>query len=701
VRRLINHSTAKITPAGPQINADQKQDSDPTPYATVWETPQTKSTTDFAGAGRSIPTRFDRSHAARENSIHQHPATIMTARNAPCPCGSGKKFKQCHGSNSRPYAKPADPEKQTMQEIVSALKRGDLDAAQDSLSKWPVETQLAEMSYFTAVLAQLRGEVDSALRLYSQAISLQRSAAGSPTLDPTTLAVAGAIQMYETAAGNYPGCPQASDEGMFGEETTLEHLEAALRSWEQSPDSLHASEEIKLKHANAWYNLGCAALANFTADDRRLALFEKAIALDPNHLLARFNRPFAYNYSCSAGPQQIFEAHRDAANWLESRSTVQPRRLHSAKTGQRIRLAYLSSDFRQHSVAHFILPVLKHHDTGHFEVFIYHNHRREDELTRLAKQHAGHYRNVTQLSDAQLVETIRGDQIDILIDLNGLSGGHRLAVLAQGAAPLQMNWLGYPNTTGLSQIDFRIVDELADPPGQSEPYCTESLLRLPHPFLSFAPPGDLPPVARAPCLDNGFITFGSFNALPKLNPPLLECWAAVLRAVPDSRLLIKNLGMGYSRPREQLKKILAANGIAEERLMFVGKTRSQFEHLEVYGQADISLDSFPYHGTTTSCESLLMGVPVLSRIGQEHRSRVGVSLLTAVGLESLLANDRSSLVRIASSLAADTEKLQSLRTQLREKLLSSSLTDAATLTRKLETALARMWESAPRSSGAS
>jgi len=481
----------------------------------------------------------------------------------------------------------------------------------------------------------------------------------------------------------------------------LEGLEKSLLQWEQSPGSMHASDEVRHKHANAWYNLGCAALAQFTADDRRVGLFEKANALDPDHLLARFNRPFAFNYSFRANRQQIFDAHQLAGSWLESTQPARPIQVQSSKSGERIRLAYLSSDFRQHSVAHFILPVLQHHDRKRFEVFIYHNHRREDAQTGLVKQYVEHFRNVAQLGDEQLAATIRSEQIDILIDLNGLTGGHRLAMLARRAAPLQLNWLGYPNTTGLSQVDFRLVDELTDPPGQAESYCTESLLRLPHPFLSFAPPGDLPPVTHAPCLDNGYITFGSFNALPKLNPPLLEDWASILHAVPNSQLLIKNLGMEYSRPKVQIREILVAQGIAEQRLTFVGKTRSQFEHLKYYGQVDISLDTFPYHGTTTSCESILMGVPVLTRIGTEHRSRVGLSLLTAMGLESLLATDRNSLIKIAVGLAAETEKLQSLRSQLREKLLNSRLTDAAALTQQLEAGLISIWQTRSGNSGAS
>jgi predicted O-linked N-acetylglucosamine transferase (SPINDLY family) len=332
--------------------------------------------------------------------------------------------------------------------------------------------------------------------------------------------------------------------------------------------------------------------------------------------------------------------------------------------------------------------VLAKHDRKRFEVFVYHNHPREDSLTGLARQHADHFHKVSGLNDAELLKQIRGDQIDILVDLNGLTGNHRLAVLSQRAAPVQLNWIGYPNTTGLTTVDYRLTDGLVDPPGQSEEFCTETLLRLHSPFLAYMPPAELPELKQAPRLSNGYITFGSFNALPKLNPALLRSWAAILQQVPESRLLIKNFGMDFKRPKEQVRAIFADQGIGPERLLFVGKTNTQQAHLQFYSQVDICLDTFPYNGTTTSCETLLMGVPLVSWAGHEHRSRVGLTLLSALGLESLVARNENELISVARFLADDANQLQTFRSQLRNNLLNSRLTDAAELTRDLEAKLA-------------
>jgi predicted O-linked N-acetylglucosamine transferase (SPINDLY family) len=245
--------------------------------------------------------------------------------------------------------------------------------------------------------------------------------------------------------------------------------------------------------------------------------------------------------------------------------------------------------------------------------------------------------------------------------------------------------MGYPNTTGLATMDCRLVDALTDPPGPSDRFYNESLQRLPAPFLSFASLEEPPPLSAPPCETNGFISFGSFNALPKLNPPLLECWAEILLQVPDSKLLVKNLGMDFEWPRQQITDLFSAKGIDPQRISFAGKNDSQAGHLQFYQQIDICLDSYPYNGTTTTCDSLLMGVPVVSRAGSEHRSRVGLSLLSAIGLESLVASSENEFIENAISLAADRNRLLEYRSSLRQKLLSSPLADAASLAASLET----------------
>lgn len=661
----------------------------------------------------------------KQQILGEHPlATTMTSRNAPCHCGSGRKFKHCHGATADKQEQDSPTHavatlRQQVSQLISGrsqaqleqalsclqqwqqlqpqsfevlqrqleihLYRGQLESVAHQLESWPGPKQrFAEHAYFRGVLAQLQGNTGKARQYYATAIRDQRRSAQLPPLDETAMSVATAIQVCETAAGNYPGSPTKSEEGMFASATELLELENALRTWEQDAAATRSTELLRT-HGNAWYNLGCASLAGFSADDHRIELFRKAVELNPDDLLARFNLAFAHNYSFSAGPADIFAAHRQAGEWLESRTKplVDPVPQDSAhKT--KLRLAYLSSDFRQHSVAHFILPVLQHHDRSQFEVFVYHNHRQEDALSQQAREHSDHFVNIAGLSDQQLAQRIRHDQVDVLVDLNGLTQHHRLAVLAQQPAAVQVSWIGYPNTTGLNAVDYRVVDRKTDPAGQSEPYCTEKLIRLPESFLAFSAAAELPGLAPPPCLENGFVTLGSFNALPKLNPPLLRVWARLIKEIPGSRLLVKNTAMDFAGPRNQIRMILEQQGIDPQRLGFAGKTDSRLEHLQYYGKVDISLDSFPYNGTTTTCDSLLMGVPVVTRAGAEHRSRVGLSLLDSMGLETMVANDENSLVRIVTDLAANPQELQTLRAGLRTSLLQSPLGDAARLTANLE-----------------
>jgi len=671
----------------------------------------------------------------------------MSSRNAPCHCGSGRKYKHCHGAASTPPDRgsqflPTDKNNEVATQVLAGtieqirlqvkqlvsgrspeqlvraleqleqwrllqpesfevlqrqleihLYQGQWEHVAQSLRNWPGnQSQYPEFDYFNGVLAQLQGDPLAARKYYASAIRQQRLFAKLDMLDDAAMRVATAIQLCETAAGNYPGSGRKSEAGMFGSSEALQQLESALLHWEANP-ATQTTPELRGIHANAWYNLGCAALAGFTADDRRIQLFRKALELDPGHLLARFNLAFAHNYSFSATQEEIFSVHLQAGQWLEQQFKTQPSLAKAADSAtRRLRLAYLSADFRQHSVAHFILPVLQQHDRGRFEIFVYHNHRREDALTRQARQHAEHFDNVSRLSDLQLVERIRTDRIDVLVDLNGLSENHRLSVLAQRAAPLQLSWIGYPNTTGLKQVDYRIVDRLTDPPGLDKSYCTESLIRLPEPFLAFALPAELPAPGPLPCEANGFVTLGSFNALPKLNPPLLRSWAGAMQKLPGSRLLVKNPGMDFDGPRDCIRQIFSQLGISEARLVFAGTNSTQFDHLSWYQQVDISLDSFPYNGTTTTCDSLLMGVPVVSRAGEDHRSRVGLSLLSSMGLESLVASDENSLQRIVTALAANPQELQGLRTGLRSRLMQSPLGDAAHLTANLEREVDQAWQ---------
>ena len=283
------------------------------------------------------------------------------------------------------------------------------------------------------------------------------------------------------------------------------------------------------------------------------------------------------------------------------------------------------------------------------------------------------------------------DGIDILVDLSGHTAGNRLPVFARRPAPVQVSYLGYPNTTGLEQIDYRLTDELADPVGESDRLHSESLMRLATGFLCYSPATDTPPVSEAPVLSNGFITFASFNNVTKVNESVVAAWAAILNGLPGSRLLLKSRQLADRGARRRLLELFYGHGVEPPRIQLRGGLLTRSEHLETYARVDIALDPFPYNGTTTTCEALWMGVPVIALAGQVHRGRVGASILHYSGLDELLAQDVDAYVHKALALAGDGQALVALRQSLRQRMASSTLMDAEAAVRDLENAYGEMW----------
>jgi len=481
---------------------------------------------------------------------------------------------------------------------------------------------------------------------------------------------------------------------MFDRETEHGILQDRLTAWEahQTTQSTPPDAEVQQHFSDAWYNLGSAAQAAFTYDDRRLGLFDRAIALNPDHLKARLGKVFSLNYSTQLPASAIFQCHRDNGMWLEQKFSGKTGDTDSARpASERLRIGYLSSDFRTHSVAHFILPVLQQHDREKFELYLYYNHGSRDSVTEKCEQLADRFFTVNQLSDTALHRTIREHRIDVLIELNGLSEYNRIAALCQRPAPVQISWIGYPNTTGLSVVDYRIVDAITDPPDTSASLSTETLIHMPRTFSVYQPADELPHPGPLPNLSRGFITFGSFNSMPKLNEALLQSWCRMLLNVDSSRILMKNIALDFPEPRRQILNLFEAHGVDPERVDLRGPTGSQLDHLRTISEVDISLDSFPYNGTTTTCDCLMMGVPVVTRAGQDHRSRVSASQLTALGLNDLIGQDEDSTIDIAVALAKDPQRLQALRTELPRQMRASALMDAKGFTRELEARLTEAW----------
>ena len=447
-----------------------------------------------------------------------------------------------------------------------------------------------------------------------------------------------------------------------------------------------------------WFVLG-GVLGDQGRHAEAVQHFRKVLTIQADDDAAWSGVLFSMNYSEQFSASELFEEHvkygerfRRAPAMAVDAARLAP--------GHRIRIGYLSPDFWLHPVAHFMAPILSHHDHGRFEVFCYHTGKSEDAMTARLKSGADHWRHLAGVSDGDLERTLRTDELDILVELTGHSDHQRLAVLATRVAPAQVTYLGYPNTTGVAAIDYRITDARADPPGESDRLHVEKLIRLPETFLCYATPAVEAQTPAAPFHSNGHVTFGSFNNFAKLSPITIKLWSRILAFLPNSRLLIKTRGLQDPGLRRLLLTRFEQHGINADRITLMPPVLDRRQHLQTYGQVDIALDPFPYHGTTTTMEALWMGVPVVTLAGDRHASRVGVSILSALGLVDLVATTEDEYVQISARLAGADSELDGLRRSLRSRLTNSPLTDGARFTAHLEHAYLEMWEEIVSRSGA-
>jgi len=402
---------------------------------------------------------------------------------------------------------------------------------------------------------------------------------------------------------------------------------------------------------------------------------------------------FMLNYSARTTPEEQLLAHRqwDVRHAAPVSVAAQSNR---PEPGRRLRIGYASPDFRQHAVSFFIEPVLEHHDSTQFEVFLYSSTRHADATTARLKTRDVIFRDVVKLNPGEFAALVRSDRIDLLIDLAGHAGGNAMPAFALKPAPVQLTWLGYPNTTGLAAIDFRISDAVADPPGSGDRLNAEQLLRLNNGFHCYRPGAEVEPALAPPQSTNGYVTFGSFNTLAKLSDPTLAAWARILNQTPGSRLQLKAIGLADALARERLTGRLRQSGIDPARVTLSGFAPDLRAHLEAYRQIDIALDTFPYNGTTTTCDALWMGVPVVCLGGDRHAARVSASLLGALGhqdLSGLVARSEEEYVSAAVALAGNSARLTRLHQAIRPAMQASPLMDEAGFTLKLETAYRTAW----------
>jgi protein O-GlcNAc transferase len=451
-----------------------------------------------------------------------------------------------------------------------------------------------------------------------------------------------------------------------------------------------AALQIKPEYAKAICNLG-TAFADQGKLGEAVAAYGEALRLKQDYAEAGSNLLLCLNYDEQCSNAELYQAHLTWGQRHGRAAALPVTCANDPATERRLKIGYVSPDFRGHSVAFFLEPLLKHHDRRQIELFCYAEVSWPDAVTERFKALADHWVVTVGMSDAAIAERIRNDGIDILVDLAGHMAKNRLPVFARKPAPVQVTWLGYPNTTGLTTIDYRLVDAVTDPEGEADPFASETLLRLANCFVCYNAPRDAPAVAPPPSLKRGSITFGSFNNPTKLSAATLDVWATLLGRLPNARLLLKGRPFADATVQASFLQRLRERGVSAERVELLAWIPDGAAHLALYNRIDIALDPFPYNGTATTCEALWMGVPVVTLRSDRHAGRVGASLLAQVALTDLIADSTAEYVEIAAGWAHNPAELNDLRLSLRSRVATSPLCDAPTFATKIEGAYRAMW----------
>jgi predicted O-linked N-acetylglucosamine transferase (SPINDLY family) len=571
---------------------------------------------------------------------------------------------------------------------VTLAQRGDLREAVTAYRQaLEVQPNLAAAHCNLGNALKTQGKLEEAIAAFRKATSIQPDLAeahsnlGSALRDQGRLEEA--VVASRQAISNRPDYAEAHC-----------HLGNALRDQGKLEEAVLAYREairVKPNYAGAHSNLG-AALADQGKQDEAIAALHQATSTGPNLAEAFSNFLLCLNYSHKMTPQQFYSVHRE---W--NKRYGHPVSRPAAYTNdrgitRRLKIGYVSPDFRDHSVAFFFEPLLKDHDRQAVEVFCYAEVKGPDAVTARLQGLADNWLVTVGLSDDELAQRIRTDRIDILVDLAGHTASNRLRVFARKPAPVQVTWLGYPNTTGLEAIDYRLVDVVTDPIGEADAFASETLVRLEAGFLCYGALKDAPAPAAPPCLKTGAVTFGSFNNPAKLSTATLDVWGELLSRRPEARLLLKGESFVDAATRALLLARLGERGVAAERVDLIGWLTDPAEHLALYGRMDIALDPLPYNGTTTTCEALWMGVPVVTLKGDRHAGRVGASLLSGMGLTELIASSAEEYAGIGLALADSPRRLEELRHSLRPRMAASPLCSGPAFARKMESAFRMFWQ---------
>lgn len=461
---------------------------------------------------------------------------------------------------------------------------------------------------------------------------------------------------------------------------------------------LRAALTMQPEYAEAWNNLGVLQ-RDVGAPRDAIASYERCLQIDPKNRNAGQNRLLALNYVVPGEDPFICNAHvkwgRDVEAAIEPLPALSLADV-DADPDRPLVVGYVSPDLHTHSVSYFAEAPLSHHDPSRVKAIVYdvcpRGDARTEHLRAALERVGGTWKRVASLSEAALADLVRADRVDVLVDLTGHTAGNRLETFARKPAPVAVTWIGYPNGTGLSRVDWRITDSVSDPPSTRQAY-VERLWRLPGCFLCYTPSPLAPPSAPTPALERGYVTFGSFNALSKQTPEVMRVWARILREMPSARLVLKNKPFVCPTTREYHWRAWEALGVRRARVDLLGLAPGHGDHLAQYAGVDVALDPWPYAGTTTTTECLLMGVPCVTRRGSCHAHSVGATLLQHANLPAeWVADDENSYVEAALRLARlPPAELDRVRADTRRSFLASPLCDAPKFVRGVEDAYRGMW----------
>ncbi|MBI5909901.1 MAG: tetratricopeptide repeat protein [Betaproteobacteria bacterium] len=551
-------------------------------------------------------------------------------------------------------------------------------------------SQVAARSNLAQALTET-GRYAEAAAEYRRLLELQPSAAARNALARALIqcadADASAADCYDEAATLLQQAWQAADDPATAR-LALAYCHRQRERWTEAADHYQAVLELRPGNPAAHNDLAncCNQLGRIA---EAILHYRETYRLAPDFPEALTGVLACLNYDPDCQPEQAAAEHRRWAEQVAARYYPKLARFDNDRDPKRrLRIGYVSPDFRRHPLTAIFAPVLDAHVLDQVEVYCYYNYASEDTVTLRLKQRAGHWRSIVELDDEALCAQIRADRIDILVDLAGHTSNNRLLAFARKPAPVQVTWLGYPNTTGLLSMDYRITDRYADPPGQ-ERYYSEELVYMPDSMWCYAQQGDEAEVNQLPALQRGYVTFGSFNSFSKLGFGALDLWARLMRDIPRSRLLVVRAPEGAGL--ERLSAQFAAHGIGVERIELLGMA-DRTRYLELHHEVDMALDPFPCNGGATTCDALWMGVPVIALAGDRFVSRAGVSLLSAAGLTDWIAHNQEEYIGLAQAWSRNLPGLAELRAGMRGRLRASPLIDAKRFARNLEAAYRGMWE---------